>query len=55
LDPYGNTVASSERVFEADGKFVATVAGRYRLVFDNLFSYLASKTVRLDYQIIPPE
>lgn len=53
-DPSGDVVASNERVFDTEGKFVASGAGRYRFVFDNSFSVPVSKTVRLDYQVIQP-
>ena len=53
-DPTGRFIETHSRVESWEGTHVATSSGHYSLVFDNDFSLFASKTVALNYVIVPP-
>lgn len=50
-DPNGNTVKSYSHTTSNSFEFTASESGTYKLVFDNTFSLLSSKSVTLDYSV----
>ena len=54
IGPAGDIVVDRGRVERAEGMVVADVSGRYALIFDNEFSFLAAKMIELTYTIVPP-
>lgn len=53
LDPLGNVVTRAGRVIADQGRVRADKFGRYTLLFDNGFSIFASKTVTIEYRVVP--
>jgi hypothetical protein len=52
-DPNGNTILSYARVTDTSFSFSASITGTYKMVFDNSFSLISSKSVTLDYSVQP--
>jgi hypothetical protein len=50
-DPSGNTIATYSHTTSNSFQFTASQTGTYKLVFDNTFSLLASKSITLDYSV----
>jgi hypothetical protein len=53
-EPDGSIVATYTQITSSSFSFTASQKGTYKLIFDNTFSLLTSKSVTLDYSVNSP-
>jgi hypothetical protein len=53
-EPDGNIVATYSHITSSSFSFTASQKGTYKIIFDNTFSLLTSKSVTVDYSVNSP-